>query len=534
MDLLCFQYQKRTMAMNTQRKVIPLINNPLSLKILPLGELSKKVAKFKLEKKTVVHCHGVFDLLHIGHIRYFEQARRMGDILIVTLTPDGYVDKGPHRPAFEETLRAEAVASLNCVDFVAINQWPTAEETLKMLKPDIYVKGSEYRDISSDMTGKIAKEAKIVSEIGAALKFTDDIVFSSTNLINRYLSNFPDKIRKYLDLFRKRYTLDEVLGYIDRMADLDVTVIGDTIIDEYQYCSALGKSSKDPILAFHYHSKDIFAGGVLAVANHLASFTNSVNLITALGERDSYEAFITPQLHPKVTPHFLTKPGAPTTLKRRFIEGYTLNKLFEVYIMDDTDLPDAIDSKLRQIIQNTLDKDDLVVVADFGHGLINKDTAKFLSDVSPFLAVNAQANAGNRGFHTVTRYPKADFISLAEHEIRLETRDVSSGLQKLILKTRGHINCDCMAVTKGKEGCIISSEDGDFIEVPSFTQHIVDRVGAGDSFYSVSALAASLKIPVEIIAFLGNVAGSLAVEILGNKKSIDKDDLKKFIVSLLK
>src|SRR4030042_5756335 len=139
------------------------------MKTIDIEELAKKVYKLKSEGKKIVHCHGVFDLLHIGHIRYLEQARRMGDVLVVTITPDRYVDKGPQRPAFTETLRAEAIASLTCVDYVAMNQWATAEETLRLLRPNLYVKGSEFKNTASDMTGKIAKEEQAIHEIGEIL-----------------------------------------------------------------------------------------------------------------------------------------------------------------------------------------------------------------------------------------------------------------------------------------------------------------------------------------------------------------------------
>ncbi|PJC71984.1 MAG: cytidyltransferase, partial [Syntrophobacterales bacterium CG_4_8_14_3_um_filter_58_8] len=125
-------------------------------KIKTIEELAQVIKSLRAEQKKIVHCHGVFDLLHIGHIRYFEQARRMGDVLVVTVTPDRFVDKGSHRPAFPEHLRVEAVASLGSVDYVALNQWPTAEETLRLLRPDVYVKGSEFKNLGSDMTGKIA------------------------------------------------------------------------------------------------------------------------------------------------------------------------------------------------------------------------------------------------------------------------------------------------------------------------------------------------------------------------------------------
>ena len=154
------------------------------MKILELDELAKKIQDLKSEGKKIVHCHGCFDLMHIGHIKYFQASKKMGDVLIVTLTPDIYVDKGPGRPVFNQSLRAESIAALECVDYVAINKWPTAEETLKLLRPDIYVKGQEFEKLE-DKTGKIQKENKIVEEIGAQMRFTHEIVYSSTKLINQ-------------------------------------------------------------------------------------------------------------------------------------------------------------------------------------------------------------------------------------------------------------------------------------------------------------------------------------------------------------
>jgi cytidyltransferase-like protein len=123
--------------------------------------------------------------MHPGHIKYFQAAKKMGDILVVTVTPDIYVDKGPDRPVFNQNLRAESIAALECVDYVAINKWPTAEETLRLLKPDIYVKGQEFENMK-DKTGKIQREYEVIKEIGAEIRFTHEIVFSSTHLLNKY------------------------------------------------------------------------------------------------------------------------------------------------------------------------------------------------------------------------------------------------------------------------------------------------------------------------------------------------------------
>ncbi|MBF0395844.1 MAG: cytidyltransferase, partial [Desulfobacterales bacterium] len=344
----------------------------------------------------------------------------------------------------------------------------------------------------------------------------------------------PEEINNYLELFRSRYNLDEILQILDKMANLNVLVIGDTIIDDYQYCKAIGISSKDPALVVKYNSHDIFAGGVIAVANHVANFAKSVKLVTVLGERDSYEDFIKSQLKSTISFKFATQPNSPTIVKRRFIDGYSFNKLFEVYVMDDTGLPKEKDIELQNYIKNEISNYDLVIAADFGHGAISKDMVSFLETYSPFLSVNTQANAGNRGFHTISRYSRADYACIAEHELMLEMRTQNINLRQEMMNIRNKLGCYQFVVTRGRNGCAICDKYGEFVHVPAFAQKVVDRVGAGDAFLSVASLASSQKVPNEILCFIGNVVGALAVEIIGNKKSIDKLSVKKYIVSLLK
>jgi rfaE bifunctional protein nucleotidyltransferase chain/domain len=155
------------------------------MKIVSIKQLHEIVTGYKQAGKTVSHCHGCFDLMHPGHIKYFQASKRMGDILIVTLSPDKFVDKGPDRPVFHQQLRAESIAALECVDHVAVNQWPTAVETLRLLKPDYYVKGQEFEKLE-DKTGKLQQEYEVVQEIGCEMRFTHEIVFSSTKLLNAH------------------------------------------------------------------------------------------------------------------------------------------------------------------------------------------------------------------------------------------------------------------------------------------------------------------------------------------------------------
>ncbi|WP_419784188.1 PfkB family carbohydrate kinase [Maridesulfovibrio sp.] len=503
-------------------------------KIKSISELAEIAAELRENGKRIVLCHGVFDLLHIGHIRYFNQAKEHGDVLMVTLTPDHYVDKGPDRPAFTEVLRAEALASLGETDYVAINEWPTAEETLRAIRPHVYAKGDEFKDIDNDPLGKIGKEADVVREIGAELVFTSDIVYSSSNLINRYLTRNNEELDEYLKMFRSRYRLDNVLDHLESMQDLNVLIIGDTILDEYQIASTLGKSSKDPILALKYQSHELYAGGALAVANHVANFAGEVTLLTMLGEHERYEDFIREKLDGKITPRFFTRPKGPTTLKRRFIDSYSLSKVMEIYVMDDSPLPDSLEQEICAELENIISDYDLVLAADFGHGLISPALIELLAEKAPYLAVNTQANAGNRGFNTIGKYPRMDFFSLAEHELRLETRDQLNELRPLLIETGNRLQTKISLVTQGSRGCSLYNPESEFVRIPSFQSNVVDRVGAGDALFSIAAMAACMGLHEELVGFLGNIAGSLAVQIMGNDQPIDKQSMRKYITATMK
>ncbi|MCG8458944.1 MAG: adenylyltransferase/cytidyltransferase family protein, partial [Holophagales bacterium] len=202
---------------------------PQGRKIVDLDELAGHAARARAAGRVVVHCHGVFDLLHIGHVRYFERARELGDLLIVTVTPDRFVDKGAFRPAFPEDLRLEAVAALSVVDRVALNAWPTAEQTLRTLRPAVYVKGAEFRRVGADATGKMEAERAVAADIGCRLAFVDDVVFSSSRLINLHLRSYPDEVAAYLAPLRDRWSASDAAALLARIAELSVLVVGETV-----------------------------------------------------------------------------------------------------------------------------------------------------------------------------------------------------------------------------------------------------------------------------------------------------------------
>ncbi len=502
-------------------------------KIVELDELAEIISKLKEQNKRVILSHGVFDLLHVGHIRHFNAAKKLGDILVTTVTPDRYVNKGPHRPAFEENLRAESIAALDPVDYVSINKWPTAIETIKLLKPDIYVKGTDYATPSNDVTGGIHLEREAVESVDGELKFTDEITFSSSNLLNRFFSVFSKEANEYIFDFSKQYGSKEIIDYVENIKDLKVLVVGEAIIDEYQYGQSIGKSGKESMIALKYLSREKFAGGTLAIANHVSNFCDNVDLFTLLGEIDSQEDFIDRHLNKKINRLFHYKKNSPTIVKRRFLEESPFRKLLEFYIFNDTKLDPGQSKEVQTHLKKILPGYDVVIVADFGHGMFDKQMIELIAKESKFVGINTQTNAGNMGYNTISKYPRADYICIDEPEIRLESRNKEGDLPNLIKDLSKKLSCNNITITRGIKGCMVYSPKG-LAQIPALSGKVLDSMGAGDAFLSITTPLVSIGTPMEIVGFIGNAVGAMAVTIIGNKEPVDKVSLLKYISAIMK
>ena len=520
-------------AMESRRRD-PGVSDGAAAKVKGLDELADIIRGLRERGKCVIHCHGVFDLLHPGHIRHLEAARRKGDVLIVTLTKDEYVNKGPGRPVFNQRLRAESVASLQVVDYVAINEWPTAAPTIRKLRPNYYVKGSEYADRKTDLTGHISDEERAALEVETRLHFTDEPTLSSTKLLNSYFDVLSDEAEAYLRTFRQEYNSDKVIEALRDLHDQRVLVVGDSIIDEYHFCEVLGKSSKAHTINARFQRAEAHAGGSLAVANQVASFCDKVHLVTCLGGEDSWHHFVSTSLKPNISTKLFVRPDAPTVVKRRFTDVQRLTNLFELTFLNEQPLPEKTAGQFGAYLEQITEDYDLAIVADFGHGLLGPRTIDVLQRRAPYLAMNVQTNSANMGYNPVTKYQRADYVCIHENELRLANHDQFGILQDMIERTADGLKTSTFTVTQANAGSTIFQRGSGFVHIPVFSTRVVDPIGAGDAFLAVTAPCAASGYPPELIGFIGNCVGGLKVASLGNKECVEPIPLFKFINTLLK
>jgi len=504
-------------------------------KVLPLPTLGAVAAELRARGRSIVLAHGTFDLLHIGHVRHLQAARRHGDVLVVTITGDAFINKGPGRPVFPEALRSEMLASLAIVDYVGIVAGPDALPAIDAIKPDVYVKGQDYRNPEGDITGRIVAERDAAEQYGGRVIFTEEITYSSTELINQYLNIFDPPTREHLDYLRQNGVARQIDELMERMASLNVLVIGEAIVDEYRYVLPMGKAPKENIIATRLQDREIFMGGAVATANNAAAFCASVELLTLIGERDSYEQSLRDALRPNVSMRCLVRRGAPTIHKSRYVDPALFRKLFEVYQIDDAPLSPRDEGRLCEMFRDAVQGVDLVIVNDFGHGMIGDKLITAIVEQAPFLAINAQTNSANMGFNLISRYPRADLVCVDALEARLASKDRTGELTHIINKALpGMIKCDRFMVTNGRHGSL-TYQRGDIVRsIPAFPSKVVDTMGAGDAVLAVAAPLVAAGAALDLVGFIGNVVGAQKVAIVGHQRSIDRVAVLKALTALLK
>ena len=335
----------------------------------------KKINNLKSKKKRIVLCHGVFDLVHLGHIEHFKSAKKFGDFLIVSITKDKFIKKGPGRPLFNEQQRMEYLNNIKIIDQVILSNSESSLEVINFVKPDFYVKGPDYKDNFKDKTKKIILEKRAVEKNKGKIKFTKDITFSSSNILNTSNFIFSDQQRYFLNNLKKKFNYNKIEIILKKFKKLRVLVIGELIIDKYCFGDVIGKSGKEPHLVLKENIIEHYLGGSAAIARHLATFVKEVKIISPFGKEKFYETIVKKNFDKNINNCFF-KPYSnfKTITKTRFVDKNSNYKLFGSYL-----LPEKKDLKIKnnilKIIKKNKKKTNMTLICDYGHNFISKKIA---------------------------------------------------------------------------------------------------------------------------------------------------------------
>lgn len=491
----------------------------------------------KRQGKTVVLCHGVFDLVHPGHIIYFEQAKAMGDVLVVSFTAAQYVRKGPGRPYFDDEMRKTMLSAIGCIDYVMMSDGYTADDIIETVEPDLYVKGQEYAKAEDDITGKIGEEVALVRKHGGDVRYTTGQVFSSTKLINTALPALSEEVKEYMQDFKTRYSMDDIKAYVEKMKALKVLVVGDVIIDEYVFCEVQGLMSKNVAYSARLHRDEKYLGGSIAIARHIASFCDNVRLMSIVGNEAEFEPTFKNILSEEIDVDFVYSKEYPTIVKKRYVsEDVKKDEVDKVFVINNIPFDMTIDKPSKQEFRDRLERNmrdyDLVVLCDFGHGLIDRKTREIIENQAKILVLNCQTNSSNYGTNLITKYTRADAFSLDDKELKLAFSDYNSSQHEKLVMLSNHLHSGGWH-TMGGQGAEAIDENEHIVRCPALTNKTKDTIGAGDAFFSLAALCMGVKAPWEVGTFMGNIAAALAANIVGNKEAVEKVNVLKYASTLL-
>jgi rfaE bifunctional protein kinase chain/domain/rfaE bifunctional protein nucleotidyltransferase chain/domain len=472
--------------------------------------------------KTVVHCHGCFDIVHPGHIQYLQFARSLGDLLVVTVSADTQVNKGVHRPLIPDDLRAESLAALQCVDAVYVNPHPTAVEILTGLTPDIYVKGREYE---TNQDPRFLAERDTVSAHGGRVVFgSGDIVYSSTALIGAMTTDAmaDEKVRRFCgDHGLSAAGLGRsLLGCRGKR----MVVAGDYIQDRYEFCDADGVASEGPMMTLRPLGSQTYDGAAAVIALHLAGLGASVTLVTSLADDAASEAAVDRLTAAGVDVRAVRNRKSVVTKTRYLVDQ---SKLFKVDDGAATPLDSRSQADVEGMIQAASAGADGVVLADFGCGLITGPlldrVLPKLRKAVPFIAADVSGRQS-----TLLKFRDVDLLCPTEREVRQTLNNFSSGLNAVVYELLGKTGAAAAMVTLGKQGmCLFdqwmptaAGEAWDrklrAAHLPAMARNAVDPLGCGDALLATAGLILASGGSRQAAAYLGSLAAGWQAQQVGN------------------
>jgi rfaE bifunctional protein kinase chain/domain/rfaE bifunctional protein nucleotidyltransferase chain/domain len=496
-------------------------------KIVSTEQLLKKIGKFpRNSAEKVAMCHGVFDLVHPGHIRHLVFAKEKVSKLIVSITSDIHVKKAELRPYVPQALRAENLAALEFVDFVIIDENETPIKNLKKIKPDFFVKGYEY--VKNEKNSRTNEEMQVLKSYGAQFLFTPgDFILSSSKIIE---SDQPDlSIIKLKSLMEgENVTFNDLRKTLADFKNCEVLVVGDTIIDNYVNTSIIGNNAKTPTFSTKYIDEENFIGGAAIIALHLRAAGVKVKFCSVIGN-DLLGSFVKKELKKnKISDLTIVDNVRPTTEKKYFISG--ANRLLKVDKVENSPISDLLQEHVTKVIKGH--KKGIVIFSDFRHGIFNhKSIPLFTKAINKGIYKVADSQVASR-WGNILDFKNFDLITPNEKELRFSLADQDTAIRPLASLLFEKARCKVLMLKLGEKGLMtvrrsLSKNDmRSFFVMDAFEKNAVDPVGCGDALISYASISLYISKNPLIASILGSISAGLLSLTNGNvpilKNNVEK------------
>jgi len=489
------------------------LGNRYRHKIKTVAELAQLFGEPPRETKVIM-CHGVFDVVHPGHLRHLLYCKSKADVLIASLTADVHIAKGKYRPHIPQELRAANLAAYEIVDYVVIDQNATPLQNLAHIKPDYFAKGYEYQ---ATLNVKTQEEIDVLRGYGGEIIFTPgDLVFSSSQLIEAAPPAL--RIEKLMILMEQfGITFDSLRSVLDQLGGRRVHVVGDTIIDSLTHASMIGGQTKTPTISVLFERRADYIGGAAIVAQHLRAAGAEVTFSTVLGE-DPFKDLVLESLgRLGIDCHATVDKSRPTTNKNAIVAGGY--RLLKIDTLDNRSITDDILQSITDAIAR--EPAHAVVFSDFRHGIFNRRTIPSLVDSIPKGRYRVADSQVASRWGNIADFKDFDLITPNEREARFALGDQDSGIRPLASSLYDAAQCKTLILKLGERGvltCRNSEHEAhdSFFVLDSFVDRLVDGVGAGDALLAYATLSMLATGSDVLATIIGTMAAACECERDGN------------------
>jgi rfaE bifunctional protein kinase chain/domain/rfaE bifunctional protein nucleotidyltransferase chain/domain len=507
-------------------------------KIVEPQQMREIRAQLREQGRQVVQCHGCFDIVHPGHLRYLSFASSQGDILVVSVSADSVVGKGVDRPYINQDLRLENLAALEFVDYVVLDDHDWAGPILETIEPDIYVKGKEYETKGDP---RFLREKELVESYGGSVVYSSgDVVFSSTSIIDQFSERFRLDSES-LAFYCRHHQIDlaGVEELLRRCSGLRVLVVGDAILDRYVDCDTAAVAAESPMLSVTVLGEERFVGGAGLIAGQLAALGAKASFLSPTSASDPKREVLANQLA-EAGVEFLevqVENRAIYEKKRYIVDG---KKLFKVNVGHPSPLPSLATEEVLATFRRRLDGLDAVILTDFGYGLFGETLVEKITAACREAGVPYFADVSETGRANILKFREPALVTPNEHELRFAFGDSISGLSSLANRYYRETGARSLVLTLGKRGAIHFAApdevDGGERLVATYLRALnnspVDTVGAGDVFLATLGLLQVAGAEVPAALFVASGVAALHVGRLGNAP-VDIEQLHRYLAEML-
>jgi rfaE bifunctional protein kinase chain/domain len=486
-------------------------------KIIPIYKLN--LSKIEKAQSDVVVGFGHFNVIHPGHIRYLQHARSLGKKLSIALLGESLIDEPHKKEYFSEIDRAIGLASLQIVDKVFILNEIQLNDFIQFYQPKIFVLGKEYQKTKrSDI---IEAVQSLESFGGKPIYHAGEIHYASVDLLHGSQQSIEEERRNLFFQTTKRQNIQikELIRQIQSFSKLNLLVLGDTIVDQYVACDAVGMSAEAPVLVVKELESKEYVGGAGVVSAHVKALGANCKFLSVVGQDENAKLVQTTLQDQGIDVSLIEDASRPTTFKIRYMVDN--QKLFRVSRMKEHSLPDSTEVDFIKKIKELSQDVDGILICDFVYGVI---TPKILSEIQNIASqkniklfgdLQCSSQVGN-----IAKFTNFHLLCPTEREARIALSNQEDGIEWIANTLLTKTNADHLLIKLGAEGFVTYSQifhtDTYKEHFPALVSNPVDVAGAGDSL--LAAMATSLCAGSNIMeaSAIGACMAALAVQRVGN------------------